>query len=93
MLATLLKPTTEDTLFEVLLKIMQLTKVPIKFLIAAKVLKLSENTALVESLKIEKVVVLMRTLHYISSSLDNQDRNDFGRKEDQLMNYRQKGGG
>jgi hypothetical protein len=90
MLATLLKPATDDTLFEVLLKIMQLTKVPVRFLIAAKILKLSENTVYIESLKIEKVVVLMRILHYISSNLDNQERNDFGRKEDQLMQFRQK---
>lgn len=44
MLTTLLKQTSDDTLLDVLIKIMEMTKIPIKFFISAKILKLTEIT-------------------------------------------------
>jgi len=71
MLQTLLKQTSDESLLDVLIKVMEMTKVPIKFFIAAKILKISEMTSFIEALSPIKVVALLKILYYISSRLDN----------------------
>jgi hypothetical protein len=71
MLQTLLKQTSDESLLDVLIKVMEMTKVPIKFFIAAKILKISEMTPFIEALSPIKVVALLKILYYISSRLDN----------------------
>jgi hypothetical protein len=71
MLQTLLKQTSDESLLDALIKVMEMTKVPIKFFIAAKILKISEMTLFIEALSPIKVVALLKILHHISSRLDN----------------------
>ena len=69
-------------LVDTLRKIMQYTKVPIKYVIASKILLMIEEKQNWDQIDEDNVVSILRILHYITENLDNNDRNDFGRDSD-----------
>lgn len=72
-------------LVDTIKKIMQQTKVPIKYLIASKILLMIEEKQNWDQIGEDNVVSILRILHYITENLDNNDRNDFGRNGDESV--------